>query len=138
MIWALAYISKVIERIVASCLREHVDVNFLNVLLQSACKALHSTELALLNVQDDVLWARDRQKGVVLVLLDLFSPFDTVGHSILIYRLHKRLGLKGKALNWFKSYLTQRIQSVSVNASCPIKVEIPFSKLLSFHTSMDA
>ena len=78
---------------------------------------LHSIDSALLKVQDYVLWVLDRKKRVVHVLLDLPMTFNTVDHSILINRLHKRLGLKHKALNWFKSYLTQRFQCVPVNST---------------------
>ena len=80
-----------------------MDMNFLNEILQSAYKALHSTESAILKVQDDVMRALDTKKGVVLVLLDLSSAFDTVNHSILIERLQSRLGIKGKALDWFRN-----------------------------------
>ena len=78
---------------------------------------MHSNESVLLKVHDDVLWTSYRKKGVALVLLDLSATFDTVDDSILIDRLHKRLGLKGKALDWFKRDLTQRFQSVSVNGT---------------------
>ena len=36
-------------------------------------------------------------------------------HSILINRLEKRVGIKGKALDWFKSYLDNRQQCVNIN-----------------------
>ena len=51
------------------------------------------------------------------MLLDLSTVCDTVDHNILIGRLHKRLGLKGKALQWFKSYLKGRFQNVSINGT---------------------
>jgi exonuclease III len=113
----LAYIAKVIERTVASRLKDHMDINFLNEVLQSAYKTIHSTESALLKVQDDVLQALDKKKGVVLVLLDLSAAFDTVDHNVLLGRLHKRLGLKGRALKWFQSYLKGRFQNISINGT---------------------
>ena len=36
-------------------------------------------------------------------------------HSILLARLHDILGISGKALEWFSSYLSNRVQAVSVN-----------------------
>ena len=49
----LTYLSKLVERIVASRLCEHLAENLLNVSLQSAYKELHSTEMALLKVRND-------------------------------------------------------------------------------------
>ena len=111
----LAFISKIIERIVAIRIRDHMDTNALNEILQSAYKGLHSTELALLKVQDDIMRAIDGKKCVLLVLLDLSAAFDTVDHKILLRRLESRLGIKGSALEWIKSYLSNRFQSVKVN-----------------------
>jgi hypothetical protein len=111
----LAFISKVVERIVAIRVKEHMDVNGLHEIFQSAYKSLHSTENALLRVQDDILCALDNKKCVLLVLLDLSAAFDTIDHNILIDRLASQLGIKGKALDWFRSYLHQRTQSVTIN-----------------------
>ena len=53
-------------------------------------------------------------KHVVLVLLDLSAPFDTIDHDILLIDLH-RIGVRGDALCWLASYLTDRTQCVSVD-----------------------
>ena len=52
-----------------------------------------------------------------LVMLDLSASFDTVNHSILLKRLNEELGICWVALEWFKSYLVNRGQWVSVMGS---------------------
>ena len=125
-IYNLQFISKIIERIVATRIRDHMDTNVLQEILQSAYKSLHSTETALLKVQDDVLKAIDNKKCVLLVLLDLSAAFDTVDHKILLKRLESRLGIKGSALEWIKSYLTNRTQSVNISGAESDPLELLF------------
>ena len=52
----------------------------------------------------------------VLVLLDLRSAFDTVDHNILLDALQKRFGVKGSALDWYRSYLCDRTQTFQVRS----------------------
>lgn len=113
----LKVVSKAIEKTVASQFIEHIHQSNLDEIYQSAYKAYHSTETALVRVQNDVLLAIDNNQSVILLLLDLSAAFDTVDHRILISRLSNRFGLKGDALDWFRSYLSDRKQFVSVNGN---------------------
>jgi len=104
----LTFVSKVIEKAVAVQLTEHIKTCYLDEVFQSAYKTFHSTETALLRVQNDVLCALDKKESVILLLLDLSAAFDTVHYPTLLSRLSIRFGIRGKALAWFETYLTSR------------------------------
>ena len=52
----------------------------------------------------------------MLLLLDMSAAFDTVDHSILLSRLSTSFGINGKALAWFRSYLHNRSQFISIDS----------------------
>jgi len=54
---------------------------------QSAYRAQHSTETAVLKVLTDILTAADRGDLSMLTLLDMSAAFDIVDHPILLRRL---------------------------------------------------
>jgi retron-type reverse transcriptase len=56
----------------------------------------------------------DYNEKVLAVFLDLAKAFDTVDHKKLIDIL-PGLGIKNESLDWFKSYLKNRKQMVSIN-----------------------
>ena len=111
----LPFLSKILEKVVAARLTVHLRDNNLQELHQSAYKAHHSTETALLRVQDDILNSLREHRPCLLALLDLSSAFDTVDHEILLQILEKQ-GISGVALGWFKSYLDSRQQCVSIGS----------------------
>nr|XP_006825364.1 PREDICTED: pyrethroid hydrolase Ces2e-like [Saccoglossus kowalevskii] len=47
-------------------------------------------------------------------IADLSATFDTVDSQILLERLELCFGISGRALAWFRSYLTRRYQCVSI------------------------
>lgn len=49
-------------------------------MFQSAYDMYHSTEAALLRVQDDIWKQLDNTNAVVLVILDISAAFDTMDH----------------------------------------------------------
>ena len=110
----LTFLSKVIEKVVALQLVDYIDNNGLCEVFQSAYRAHHSTERALLRVYNDIAMSIDNQTSVVLVLLDLSPAFDTVDHSLLLARLSTRFGICDQALDWFRSYLSDRTQYVRI------------------------
>ena len=107
--------SKLVEKAVAIQLTDHVMSHLLDDTFQSAYKNFHSTETALVRVQNDILCAIDNNESVILLLLDLSAPFDTVDHSILLSRLRDRFGVNGTALAWCEYYLTSGKRFVQVN-----------------------
>lgn len=60
-----------------------------------------------------------------MVLLDLSAAFDTIDHGILLSRL-RSIGVKGAALDWIKSYISDRTQAVSINGTLSSNVHLPF------------
>jgi hypothetical protein len=112
----LSYISKLTEKAAINQFRSHVEECDLDEGFQSAYKMHQSTETALLRVQNDILRAVDQQEVCLLVMLDLSAAFDTIDHDILITRLSDEYGVKDKALNWFKSYLSGRFQQIDIDA----------------------
>ena len=82
--------------------------------MQSAYRQYHSTETALLHIQNDLLLALDRKQCVAMVMIDLSAAFDTVNHDILLHRLSERYGIKGNVHKWLQSYLTGRKQFVTI------------------------
>ena len=76
----------------------------------------HSTELAALELVDRIHKEIDENKTPFSVFLDLSKAFDTVDHDILLHKL-QYYGITGTALDWFRSYLTERYQYVDYNGA---------------------
>ena len=108
----LPFISKVTEKSVAIQLVQYIDHNNLDEKLQSAYKKMHSTETALYEFRATsyVLW-------IVVVLLFYYCSIYLrhLTLSTMVYYFTDLI--QGKVLAWFKSYLTDRSQFVSIHGS---------------------
>ncbi|XP_071959927.1 uncharacterized protein [Antedon mediterranea] len=108
------FLGKIIEKVVSKRILSHVQKHGLLDPYQSAYKAHHSTETALLRVNNDILRGMDDGKLTDLVLLYLSAAFDTVDHSVLLNRLSTYIGIEGNALDWCRSYSEKRPQHVCI------------------------
>ena len=129
----LPFLSKLLERIVLSQLLHHLKTNHLLEPFQSAYRKSHSTETALLRVVNDLLQVSDKGKVSILSLLDLSAAFDTIDHDILFSRLSCTFGCAATVLDWFKSYLHDRTQSVVNGIRSPpslLKYGVPQGSVL--------
>ena len=93
----------------------------------------HSTHLAHLVLQDKITKSLDNGEKVIGIYLDFSKAFDTVNHDILLQKLYQ-YGIRGTAYEWFKGYLTDRVQYVTYNGiqSSPkqIKCGVPQGSIL--------
>ena len=82
--------------------------------MQFGFREKHSTNHALLNLTEDIRNAIDSNLFTVGIFIDLQKALDTVDHNILLAKLD-HYGIRGVAINWFSSYLTDRKQYVTIN-----------------------
>ena len=114
----LSFIFKLNEKVVAKQLNNYIDSEGLSNVNQSAYRRLHSTESALLKIQNDIAASMDSGKAVALTLLDLSAAFDTF---FLIPS-----GIDGTVLRWIKSYLSNRKQKVKLGNSFSDAFSLPY------------
>ena len=122
----LSFISKLIEKAVASQLNSYINKEGLSNLNQSAYRRLHSTETALLKIQNDIAASMDLGKAVCLILLDLSAAFDTIDRTILFNCLRDWFSMDGTVLMWIKSHLTNRRQKVKLGNSFSDAFSLPY------------
>ena len=94
-----------------------LDVNNLISDSQFGFRKNHSTIHPLIHFMNFISNAFNKKHHVVSIFCDLRKAFDTVNSNILFKKLFK-LGIRNNELLWFKNYLSDRKQFVSVNNIC--------------------
>ena len=82
--------------------------------LQFGFRQQYSTSHALINITENIRKALDDGNIGCGVFVDLQKAFDTVDHKIRLAKL-SHYGIGGVSNDWFKSYLSNRNQYVSIN-----------------------
>jgi len=109
----LSQISKILEKSVANTLSHHLYYNKLIHQNQYGFQHKVSTEHNLTCVINYISSALNDGEFCLGIFLDLKKAFDVCSHEILFKKL-ENLGIRGTALNWFKSYLSNRSQQVDI------------------------
>ena len=76
----------------------------------------HSTDSCLSQLTDRILNGAENGRHMGMILIDLQKAFDTLEHKILLDKI-KCKGFSDKTINWFNSYLTNRVIFASLGTA---------------------
>ena len=107
----LPVISKILEKVVYHCTYSFLDSNNQIFISQYEFCSGHSCENAVSELSGKILKGKNNNKNMLTLFLDLSKAFDTLNHGLLLRKL-ELYGIRGIALNWFKSYLENRMLQV--------------------------
>ena len=110
----LSSVNKIFEKILYTRLIKYIDKFQLLYKYQYGFRKKHSTEQSLIEFVDKIRFNIEEKSLTCGIFIDLSKAFDTVDHNILISKL-EHYGIRGIALNLFKSYLTNRKQYVQLD-----------------------
>ena len=101
----LSSISKIYEKIIYKRLYNFMEPALYSI--QYGFRSKRSTIQAVMELNSDIIESFENKHITIATFLDLSKAFDTIDHTILITKL-QIYGIRGVALEWFKSYLTNR------------------------------
>ena len=129
----ISVFSKILEKLMYTRLLNFVNKYKLLYKFQFGFRENYGTTLALIYLTDYLCQALNNGDYIIGICIDLAKAFDTVDHNILFKKLYS-YGIRGIALEWFKSYLNERKQCVkfSNNLSYPstINCGVPQGSIL--------
>lgn len=112
----LPIVSRILEHFVKKQLNEYLSEQRLLPESQFAYRKHRSTEDAVTLAVNRWLMAKQERKYTGVIMVDMSKAFDRVRHSRLISILFS-FGLCGPVLQWFCSYLSDRLQHIRIGDS---------------------
>ena len=112
----LCVLSKVFEKVMSSRLLDFLEKFKILYSNQFGFRKGRFTHIALMISMDKITKSLENGEFVVGVFLDFSKAFDTVNHDILLQKQH-HYGIRGSAMKWFQSYLSDRNQYVTYNGT---------------------
>ena len=129
----LSVLSKLLEKHVARSFMDYLLQDGLLYEMQSVFRQGHSTESALISLVDQKLLSLDKDEVTGMVFVDSRKALDEVDHQLLMTKL-RLYRVSDSALSWFRSYLTDRQQFVTIDGkrsdSLIIKQGVPQGSVL--------
>jgi hypothetical protein len=112
----LPLLSKVYERRMCDRVVRYLKAFSLILVDQYGFQKNKSTTDAILQLSEYIYDSLNSKNHALSVFIDFKKAFDTVNHQILLGKL-SLYGMRGVALNWFESYLADRVQFVQIGSS---------------------
>ena len=109
----LPVFSRISEKLIYKRLLDYLNKHDILSKNQFGFRSMTPTSMALLKLVDDLSRVLDDGGYAVGIFIDLAKVFDTANHKILLKKLHY-YGIRGTALAWFESYLSNRQQYVKI------------------------
>ena len=103
-------ICNLLEHILVSEIMKHLEANNIICYNQFGFRSKHSCESQLLF---DFVYALNNKSQVDIGILDFSKAFDKVPHTRLLQKLEYH-GIRGKPLQWIKSFLSNGLQHVVI------------------------
>ena len=131
----LCIVSKVLEHLIFIKISKFITTNNIFYHHQFGFRQHHSTTQQLLIFLSDILSALNNCScsQCDIIYLDFKKAFDSVPHQELLLKLWKT-GIVGSLWKWFREYLTNRYQHVSINNSksstLPVVSGVPQGSIL--------
>ena len=121
-----SHYSKIMEQVIRMELIDFMELHGLCDESQHGSKKGRSTVSQLLAQHEEVLRLMEDGGAADLIYLDFSKAFDRVSHPILLAKL-RRMGVKGKLLEWIKAWLSDRRQAVKIAGALSDWTEVPSS-----------
>ena len=110
----LSTFSKILERLMYNRLYSFLDKHSILIPQQFGFRKHHSTETALIYASELLYKFCENNEKAIGIYIDLSKAFDCLDHKILLHKLN-HYGIRGTALDWFRSYLSNRKQFTQFN-----------------------
>ena len=107
-------LSKILEKLIKDGITSLIKKHNILYPYQYGFRKDYSSSHAVLDLTTTVYDAINDKKLASLVMINLKKAFDTVCHERLLLKLNN-YGIRGKAYDLLKSYLTNQYQYVRIN-----------------------
>jgi len=119
----LPILSKIFEKLMLKRLLLFMNNNNLLGNNQFGFRKNNNTADAILEFLDYAYDSLSVRNTLIATFLDFSKAFDTISHDVMLSKL-EYVGIRGVAHDWFRSYLSNRIQYVCVGEHISNEVDI--------------
>ena len=128
-----AILCKQLEHCFSSALHTHLDNHKWLQTYQHGFRKNLSTVTQLLTAITDLFWAMSRGEITDSIIVDFSKAFDKVDLELLLHKLD-HIGVKSNQLDWMRSFLTNRSQTVVIDGvaseTCEVTSGVPQGSVL--------